>query len=49
MSPRSKQTHVGLSLQLPWIVKGELARDIKRELASAVEVERSAVEYLVAA
>lgn len=46
MSARSKQTHAGLSLQLPWIVKGELARDIKRDLAPAVEVERSAVEYL---
>lgn len=46
MPARSKGLHAGLSVQLPWLVKGELARDVKRELAPAVEVERSAVEYL---
>lgn len=43
---RSKQTHAGISLQLPWLAKGEFARDVRRELAPAIEVERSAVEYL---
>ena len=43
---RSKQTHAGIGLQLPWLVKGELARDIHRELEPAQEVGRSAVEYL---
>jgi hypothetical protein len=43
---RSKGTHAGLSVQLPWLAKGEFARDIKRDLAPAAEVERSAVEYL---
>jgi len=43
---RSKQTHAGIALQLPWLVRGELARDIRRELEPAVELERSAVEHL---
>jgi len=46
MPARSTGTHAGLSVQLPWLAKGEVARDVKRELAPAVEVERSAVEYL---
>lgn len=46
MPTRSIQTRAGLSIQLPWLAKGEFARDVKRELAPAVEVERSAVEYL---
>ena len=45
---RSKQSHAGIALQLPWIVKGELARDIRRELEPAIELERSAVEHLEA-
>jgi hypothetical protein len=44
----SKQTHAGIALQLPWLVKGELARDIRRELEPAIELERSAVEHLEA-
>jgi hypothetical protein len=45
---RSKQTRAGIALQLPWLVKGELARDIRRELEPAIELERSAVEHLEA-
>ena len=45
---RSKQIHAGLALQLPWLVKGELARDVRRELEPALELERSAVERLEA-
>lgn len=45
---RSKQTHAGIALQLPWLVKGELARDIRRELEPSIELERSAVEHLEA-
>jgi hypothetical protein len=45
---RAKQTHAGIGLQLPWLVSGELARDIRRELEPAGEVGRSAVEYLEA-
>lgn len=46
MPPRSKQTHAALTVQLPWLAKGKFARDVKRELEPALEVERSAVEYL---
>ena len=43
---RAKQTHAGIALQLPWLVKGEVARDIRRELEPATELARSAVEHL---
>jgi hypothetical protein len=45
---RAKQTHAGIALQLPWLVKGEVARDIRRELESPIELARSAVEHLEA-
>lgn len=45
---RSTQTHAGIALQLPWLAKGDLARDIRRELEPAIEADRSAIEYLEA-
>ena len=32
---RAKQTHAGIGLQLPWLVKGELARDIQRHAVTS--------------
>ncbi|MDQ3849562.1 MAG: hypothetical protein M3296_02960 [Actinomycetota bacterium] len=43
---RTQQVRAGIALQLPWLAKGELARDIRRELEPAMEVDRSAVEHL---
>lgn len=43
---RTKQTRASIALQLPWLAKGEIARDIRRELQPAVELGRSAVEHL---
>jgi hypothetical protein len=45
---RSRQTHAGFAVQLPWLVKGELARDIRRELEAGTELARSAGEHLEA-
>jgi hypothetical protein len=45
---RSQRTHAGVGLQLPWLARGQIARDIRRELEAASEVGRSAVEYLEA-
>lgn len=45
---RSRQVHAGLTVQLPWLVKGELARDIRRELEAGADVARSAAEHLEA-
>lgn len=39
-------TAARFALQLPWLVKGEVARDIRRELEPATTLERSAVEHL---
>lgn len=43
---RATQTHAGIALQLPWLVKGEVARDIRREVEPATTLERSAAEHL---
>ena len=45
---RSKRTQVGVAVQLPWLLRGELARDVRRELEPAGELRRSAVEHLQA-
>lgn len=45
---RSRQTHAGISMQLPWLAKGQVARDIRRELEPTTELGRSAVEHLEA-
>lgn len=48
LASRSRQTHAAFTVQLPWLVKGELARDIRRELETGAELRRSAAEHLEA-
>jgi hypothetical protein len=48
LTGRSRQTHAGIAMQLPWLAKGELARDVRRELEPAIAPGRSAVEQLEA-
>jgi hypothetical protein len=47
--PSRRTTHRGrIALQLPWLARAELARELTRELKTSEELSRSAVEYLTA-
>jgi hypothetical protein len=45
---RNTSLKAGIALQLPWLAKAELARELRTELRTSENSSRSAVEYLTA-